>query len=135
MKVKHLKKWTLQGLLKADIFYRAVPWSMLMLERNQVVSDLNLQLRSRISSCLVGLCVVLLALSPVAKGLLWAVPAILVAIVVLNADFYRFLLHRKGPGFTLAAFFMHLLYYFYSGLAFVLCWSLFRLSRRKRASR
>ena len=29
LEVKHLKRWTLRNLLRADIFYRAVPWTTL----------------------------------------------------------------------------------------------------------
>lgn len=132
LQVKHLKRWTLASLLRADILHRAVPWSMLMLEKSQRVSDLNLQMRNRVSSCLVGGCLLMLALTPFVRGLLYAVPALLVTLVILNLDFYEFLLQRKGPGFTVQAFFMHVLYYFYSGLTFVLCWGLHRLSTRKR---
>ena len=41
-----------------------------------------------------------------------------VLLVALNLDFYRFLLHRRGLLFAVLSFFMHMLYYFYSGLAF-----------------
>jgi hypothetical protein len=52
--------------------------------------------------------------------------------VALNLDFYRFLFHKRGLSFVVLTFFMHMLYYFYSGLTFVLYWSLYRLSTRKR---
>jgi hypothetical protein len=104
-----------------------------MLEENKRVSDLNLQMRNRISACLVAGCLVMLVLTPLVRELIYAVPALLVTLVILNLDFYKFLLHRRGLCFAVPAFFMHVLYYFYSGLAFVLCWSRYRLSTRKRA--
>jgi hypothetical protein len=132
LQVKHLKRWTLLSLLRADILHRAVPWSVLMQEKNQRVSDLNLQVRSRVSSCLVGGCLVMLTLTPLVRQLVYTVPALLVTLVILNLDFYKFLLYRKGLGFTVPAFVMHVLYYFYSGLTFVLCWTLHRISTRKQ---
>jgi glycosyltransferase involved in cell wall biosynthesis len=44
LQVCHLKRWTLPGLLRADIFRRAVPWSLLLLERGRMTDDLNLRL-------------------------------------------------------------------------------------------
>lgn len=132
LQVKHLKRWTLLSLLRADILHRAVPWSMLMLERNEVAGDLNLQLRSKVSACLVGLLFVTLGLGLFQKAFLYGAALIAVTLIALNLDFYRFLFCKRGPFFAVPAFFMHVLYYFYSGLTFVLCWSLYRLSTRKR---
>jgi glycosyltransferase involved in cell wall biosynthesis len=123
LQVKHLKRWTLRTLLRADIFLRAVPWSMLMLEKNEIADDLNLQLRSKVSSPLAGLWVVMLALTPFVPALLYVDLLLAGILVALNLDFYRFLFHRKGLAFTVPAFFMHVFYYLYSGLTFVLCWA------------
>jgi GT2 family glycosyltransferase len=121
---KHLKRWTLGSLLRADIFCRAVPWSMLMLENKELATDLNLKWHSKLSSFLVGLLLVMLALTPLAGGFLCGVGVILVILVALNLDFYQLLLRKRGPGFAILAFPMHLLYYFYSGFTFVLCWAI-----------
>ena len=37
----HLKAWTLFGMAKTDLFYRALPWSTLLLERRRLTNDLN----------------------------------------------------------------------------------------------
>ena len=37
----HLKAWTLFGMAKTDLFYRALPWSALLLERRRLTNDLN----------------------------------------------------------------------------------------------
>jgi len=135
LQVKHLKRWTLESLLRADILHRAVPWSMLMLETDQIVDDLNLQWRSKVSACLAGLLFVMLGLGIYRREFLYGTALLVVILVVLNLDFYRFLFHRRGLVFTALSFFMHILYYIYSGLSFVLCWTVHAFSGRKRKKR
>jgi hypothetical protein len=65
-------------------------------------------------------------------GFLYGVAFLAFTLVVLNLDFYRFLFRKRGLTFAVLSFFMHTLYYLYSGLTFVLCWSLYHLSTRKR---
>lgn len=130
LQAKHLKRWTLKSLLRADILCRAVPWSMLMLERKEIVHDLNLRLRSKISACLVGLIAVLLGLALFRQTFLYGVAVLIVLLLALNLDFYAFLFRRKGLLFVPPAFFMQTLYYFYSGMTFWVCWSIHRFARR-----
>jgi len=131
LQVKHLKRWTLTSLLRADIFHRAVPWSMLMLETDQIPSDLNLQLRSKISTGLLGLLFVTLGMALFRREFLYGTVVLAVLLVGLNLDFYRFLFHRRGLFFAVLSFFMHMLYYFYSGLAFLSCWTIHAFSTRR----
>ncbi len=53
IKVTHLKRWTLRGLLKCDIFDRAIPWTLLSLRERNMPNDLNLHFTQRISALLV----------------------------------------------------------------------------------
>ena len=62
--VKHLKRWTVRNLLRADIFYRAIPWTRLILNTRHLPRDLNLTYASRASSLLVGLLAVGCVLLP-----------------------------------------------------------------------
>ena len=55
LKVKHLKRWTLSSLLKADILYRAVPWSRLILREGRFLNDLNTKVSDRVSVLCIGL--------------------------------------------------------------------------------
>lgn len=119
---KHLKKWDLKSLLHADIFCRAVPWSMLILENKGLVNDLNLQTRDRISAVLAAFSVVLIPLSILEPRLLLLVLILLALIPLLNHKLYRFFIQRRGPGFAILAFPMHLLYFLYSAPTFALCW-------------
>ncbi len=120
--VKHLKRWTLKSMLHADIFCRAIPWSMLIFQSQGMVNDLNLQTTDRISAGLVGLSLLILPFSILKPWLLLLVVVLLALIPLLNHKLYRFFYHQKGLAFTMLAFPMHLLYYVYSSLTFVLCW-------------
>ncbi len=135
LQVKHLKKWTLGSLLRADIFLRAVPWSRLVLETNQFPDDLNLRLRSRVSTGLVGLLFVTLGLALFRKEFLYGTVVLVALLAALNLDFYRFLFYRRGLLFAVLSFFMHMLYYSYSGLAFAFCWAIHILSAGKKERR
>jgi glycosyltransferase involved in cell wall biosynthesis len=111
--VKHLKRWTLSGLLTSDIRDRAIPWTVLMLRERNIPNDLNVQSSQRISVVLVYLA---LMLTP----FYW--PASVVSLVVtiaLNHRFYRFLARKRGVLFAIRCVPMHLAYFVYSGASFV----------------
>jgi glycosyltransferase involved in cell wall biosynthesis len=122
LQAKHLKRWTLKSMLHADIFCRAVPWSMLIFESQGMVNDLNLQTTDRISAGLLALSLLLLPFAILQPLLLLLIVVLLAMIPLLNYKLYRFFIDRKGVAFAVLAFPLHLLYYFYSGFTFVLCW-------------
>ncbi|MBD2387212.1 glycosyltransferase [Cylindrospermum sp. FACHB-282] len=120
IQVKHLKCWKVISLLKAEIFYRALPWTALILRDRQIINDLNLNLTNRIS-------VVLLyaLLGSVIAACWWTSSLILtftfsLALLILNASVYQFFWEKRGFSFTLLTIFWHWLYYLYSGLAFAI---------------
>jgi|SRR5579872_78170 len=111
--VKHLKKWTLMGLLESDIRDRAIPWTLLMLRDRNIPNDLNVQWSQRVSVVLMYV-----ALSTVL--VYWPVSVGLAAVVIaMNHRFYRFLAGRRGVVFAVRAVPLHLLYFIYSGAAFL----------------
>ena len=57
VQVKHLKRWTLRGMVKADVFDRAIPWTQLIIRQKELPNDLNLGLSQRASALL--LCVLI----------------------------------------------------------------------------
>jgi len=122
LEAKHLKRWSLTSMLHADIFCRAVPWSMLIFESQDLVNDLNLQTTDRISAGLVAVSIILLPFSFLMPEMVLIVVSMLAMIVLLNHKLYRFFIKRKGLKFAVLAFPLHLLYYFYSGFTFVVCW-------------
>jgi GT2 family glycosyltransferase len=52
IQVTHLKQWSLWGLVKTDVFDRAVPWTQLLLRDRFVPNDLNLTRTQRLSAML-----------------------------------------------------------------------------------
>ncbi len=128
LQVKHLKRWGISSLLKADFCHRALPWTELILRERRLPDDLNLRLSSRVSVVLTyGL---LLA----GVGTWWwpaafvVVGVIVLLLLALNAPLYRFFWRKRGLRFAVQTVPWHWLYYFYSGLAFAigLVSSLFR---------
>lgn len=132
LRVKHLKRWTLRGLLRTDIFCRAVPWTKLILETRHLPTDLNTTSGARISAGLVGLLsagwiILLLQAAGVLPtiALPHTVPAELVAVMVvaallvaLNWDLYSFFAKRRGWWFAVRVVPLHWFYYLYSGVIF-----------------
>jgi GT2 family glycosyltransferase len=118
IQVKHLKKWEPISLLKAEIFYRALPWTALIIRDRNLANDLNLKWSSRLSVVLVYL--ILAALI----GSFWWGSALAIAgllslvLFAINAPVYNFFYQKRGAIFTLKTLLWHWLYYVYSGLAF-----------------
>jgi glycosyltransferase involved in cell wall biosynthesis len=56
LRVTHLKRWNLHGLVSTDILKRGIPWTRLIIERNSIPDYLNLEMSQKISA---GLSVVL----------------------------------------------------------------------------
>jgi cellulose synthase/poly-beta-1,6-N-acetylglucosamine synthase-like glycosyltransferase len=83
IRVKHLKRWTLWGMIRTDVFDRGIPWTELILRHKRMPDDLNIQKTQRLSVTLV--CLVALAgaiaLFTHRQRLLIPVAAILVAIM------------------------------------------------------
>jgi glycosyltransferase involved in cell wall biosynthesis len=127
---KHLKVWTLCNLVRTDVLQRGIPWTELILRTRYLPNDLNLSWSQRVSAALSFLLVlsggleiwhVLTghALRPASLAAA-AILASLTGIAFLNRAFYRFLASLKGWPFALAAVLLHILYYVYSGISFVL---------------
>ena len=116
--VKHLKHWTPYSMLRADFFYRALPWTELIHREGYIINDLNLKTSNRLS--------VLLVYSLLAGffPLFWLpyllAPMILIIFGLLsfNAPVYRFFLEKRGVLFTIRTIPWHWFYYFYSGAGF-----------------
>ncbi len=127
---KHLKVWTLWNLVRTDVLQRGIPWTKLILRTRYLPNDLNLSGSQRVSAALSFLLVllggleiwqaltdhVLLPASIGAAGILLC----LAGIGFLNRAFYGFLASVKGWRFSLAAVLLHIVYYLYSGVSFLL---------------
>jgi glycosyltransferase involved in cell wall biosynthesis len=128
LQVKHLKRWTVRGLLRADILYRAVPWARLIIETRNLPRDLNLTYASRVSAGLTGLLFLGILVLPLAAGGYirgirpWALCAAMVTflgiLIVLNWHVYAFFRRKRGWRFTVGAVLAHWFYYLSSGFVF-----------------
>lgn len=120
IRVKHLKKWSLSRLIKTDIFDRALPWTRLILRENRLPNDLNLCYRERFSVLFTGMAIVSLTASAEHPTLLIIFATFVLATLFLQKALWRFFAARRGWGFAVATMPMHLLYFTYSGLAFLI---------------
>jgi len=116
IQVGHLKSYTFSGLIRSDLFGRAVPWTRLMLERRIFRSDLNTR-----ASGVLSVAVSYAALASLFAGLwrpagLWAAAALVACFLVLNREYFAFIRRRKGLSFAAKAAAMTFLYNLYGGL-------------------
>jgi glycosyltransferase involved in cell wall biosynthesis len=127
LQVQHLKAWTFWKSVRSDIFDRAIPWTELILRTRRMPDDLNLRASQRESVFLVWLAMGLGGIAASRHNeattslafLAAAIPSIGAA-VILNCSFYFFLQRARGLWFALKAVPVHLTYFLYSGLAFLL---------------
>jgi glycosyltransferase involved in cell wall biosynthesis len=140
LRVTHLKRWTVGGIILADVRDRAYPWARLILDGGRIPADLNLRREHRASAVLVWLGVLLALALPLASGstgrglLVVALTLVVAGLLVLNRTFYRFLVDRRGLSFAARAVPLHLLYYAYASATFGWCWVSRRWSRRPATS-
>lgn len=129
VQVKHHKAWRFWGLLKTDIFDRAIPWTQLILSDDNRINDLNVDRQSR--HC-VAASLLLAATLPLAifhLGFLAPAGVAAAFLFIANRGFYGFLARLRGAGFALRAVPLHWLYYIYCGGAFAAGLSLYLSSR------
>ncbi|KAM3100933.1 glycosyltransferase family 2 protein [Phormidesmis sp. 146-12] len=120
VQVKHLKRWGVRSLLKADFYDRALPWTRLIWRDGKFINDLNLQTSSRISVVSVYGLVLSLILACGWSSALMLTALCALTLIGLNASLYRFFYHERGMKFALQAIPWHWLYFGYSGLAFAI---------------
>ncbi|RMF40585.1 MAG: glycosyltransferase [Alphaproteobacteria bacterium] len=118
---KHLKRWTMRGVIETDIFRRALPWARLMIGREGLSDDLNTSRAERVRAGLAGLLMLSLAALPFAPAL-WPLPlGLLATALLINRRLFAFLFAHGGWGVAVPGFLWHQLYYVYSACAFVWC--------------
>jgi GT2 family glycosyltransferase len=115
VQVKHLKCWTLGSMIKTDVFDRGVPWTRLILRAGRMPNDLNVCWSQRLSVAMSFLSVAALACGSGITAL-----ACVLAVLGLNLPFFIFLAGRRRIWFVLRSLPVHLLFHFYSGVAFAL---------------
>jgi glycosyltransferase involved in cell wall biosynthesis len=134
IQAKHLKRWTFWSLVKSDIFDRGIPWIRLMWRSGASANTLNVVPSQRLSVALAWLTALLLPLVPVwpFAGGIAALAAL--GVSLLNLDFYRYFLTRRGLWFTLRVLPLHWLYFCYCGISAVIGTLLYFITDRRAAS-
>jgi len=118
VQVKHLKCWRPISLLKAEIFYRALPWTELLLSDRRFDSDLNLSHANRISVVLMFLLVFSMVVGCIFPWILCLTLPAAIALLIVNWNVYKFFHQKRGPIFTLRVVPWHWFYFLYGGIAF-----------------
>jgi hypothetical protein len=128
---KHLKRWTVSGMIRTDVMDRAIPWTELILERRSMPNHLNLQIGQRLSVALTGAVAALCAWEAARQAVpavgfapdvaVWlTIFALLAVVLAINLPFYRFIAAWRGWPLAFAAAPLHLLYFLYSGVGFAI---------------
>ena len=119
LKGTHLKRWTLESMVRTDLARRAIPWARLILERGGGPADLNLRPGQRASVALTGIaaaCLPLLVLR--SEGAVVAALAI-AAVLVINRHLFRLFVRSRGWTFGAACVPLHLIHYLCSGFGYL----------------
>jgi len=120
LQVKHLKKWTLASLVITDLMRRAIPWTLLWMERRRLHSDLNFSSTQRIAS-IVAVAMVFALIFALMNPYGWLLLAALIAAAyLLNRDLFLLLDEKGGARLAVGGFFLQQLYYLYSLLGLAL---------------
>jgi len=118
LQCKHLKQWTFPSMVFTDVAHRARPWTLLILKSRSMPVTLNLDWWNRLSSICSVLLVAFLGASIVVPGEFWAAVACGLAVAAINLDFYRLCLKKRGIGFAVASFVLHICFFIYSPVTF-----------------
>jgi glycosyltransferase involved in cell wall biosynthesis len=130
LQATHLKRWTLKTMIKADVIRRALPWSRLILEAREFPNDLNVDVTQRVSVTLVMMGIILLLGGAVWTPLLLVSGMVIPAIIILNRSLFAFFFRQRGLLFACGCIPLYLLYYLYSGIAFLIVWMEYKVSSR-----
>jgi len=118
--VKHLKHYTFSSLLKSDLFDRAVPWTILILKNKQSANDLNLKPAHKLSALIVMFMIASMFIAFKSTWFIITTPVLLTVYFVMNHEFYGFYLKKRGLLFALKVVPLHMLYYLYGALGFLI---------------
>lgn len=115
----HRKRWSLLQVIHTDIFYRAIPWTKLLLSQGSLPNDLNLRWENRVSAIAAWMLLLLLVFSAANVHLLGAVAGPILLLLGCNRHLYRLFHRRRGFIFLLGAIGLHWLHYLYTCATFV----------------
>ncbi len=130
LQVTHLKQWTFTSMIQSDFISRALPWSRLIQEAREFPNDLNVALTQRVSVMFVLLGLAFLMGGAVWPPLLLISGAVVTATILLNWPLVVFFFQQRGLLFACGCIPLYLLYYLYSGIAYLIVWMEFKIISR-----
>ncbi len=126
---RHMKRWTLRSAVMTEIRDRGIPWTQLLHRYEGFHEDLNLT-RSYRACVVVAYSAVACAVFAIWWPVLLAPAALgVVTLWMLDRPYYRFFSDRRGLGYAIAWFPIHVLHHLCNGLSFVVG-TLLHLARR-----
>ncbi len=119
IQVKHLKLWTLPGLLRTEFKVRAIPWTTLLLEFGYLPRGLNFALDQRAAAIVACLMVVSAFASVIQPRAVFGLILLVALAAIINRRLFGLFYRRGGLRLMIAGFLLQQLYYLYSiaGLA------------------
>lgn len=85
VQVKHLKRWTLHGMVKTDVMDRGIPWTLLILRAGRMPNDLNLRWHQRLSVAAVGILLLMATAAMFLHGGRFLTPAAAVLMLLIGS--------------------------------------------------
>ena len=125
----HLKRWTLRSSVMTDITARGIPWTQLIHRAGVPKNRLNLSAGLRLSVVFAYVFLASLVALPFSRVAVVVAAATVLALVALNAHYYRWLRAQRGVLFALRAVIAHIVHHLANGLSFVIGTALYAASR------
>lgn len=119
----HLKRWTLRGMVRNDLFDRGVPWMHLLMEQPSIgPGTLNVRRREKVLTGLAGLAALALAVAVVTRSIaaLAIAATCLLVVAAANEPFFRWLAGIRGAWFALRVVPLQLMHYLLNAAAVVI---------------
>lgn len=120
MQVEHLKHYTLAGLLRSDLFQRAIPWTNLIYSGRTGLGALNTNTRGRVSVAATGAMLLALAVSLFWTPALAAAAAALLVVLAANRELLALAMRELGLLQGSASAAILLLHYSICGVGYII---------------
>lgn len=131
VKVTHLKRWTLKGMIETDFRYRGVAWTRLLIQEGASAPTraLNLQTTQKVctGAAPAAALAALAAAVTATPWLLGVAGALVLLVCAFNVRFYWTLARSQGWWFPFAALPLHLLHYATAAAAGAAGWATYQL--------
>lgn len=129
IQVTHLKKWTFWKLIRSDIIDRAIPWTQLIVDSESIPNDMNVNFKSRISAFLIWASILSLFFLNKNPLLNYIGPLFFIVFYYINRNFYYLCYQCGGFIFTILSIILHILYYMYSSVVFIIVFCFMSLNK------